>query len=110
MRNLWEFLLQTANLTLVALFLLLLKRLLRHNLPPRWQYGIWGLFALRALLPASALRQVLLPLSWPLELARLAVERRFPGRFTDLAAPIAPRHPLPQLTALPHSLTDWLFV
>ena len=53
MSNIWEFLLQTATVSLTAGLLLLLKKLFEDKLPPRWQYTIWFLLALRVLLPAA---------------------------------------------------------
>lgn len=38
---------------LCALFLLLLQRIFRNLLSPRWQYGIWGVLVLRLLIPAG---------------------------------------------------------
>ena len=61
MGNIWEFLLQTLTVSLTAAVLLIVKYLLADKLSPRWQYGIWGLLALRALIPAGMTRQVLLP-------------------------------------------------
>ena len=52
MGNIWEFLLQTLTVSLTAAVLLIVKYLLADKLSPRWQYGIWGLLALRALTPA----------------------------------------------------------
>ena len=47
------FLQQTAAGGLCALFLLLLQRIFRNLLSPRWQYGIWGVLVLRLLIPAG---------------------------------------------------------
>ncbi len=75
MNNIWEFLLQTATVTLVALFLLVIKRIFADKLSPRWQYGIWLIFLLRILLPVSMTRNVLLPLPLELETLKSMVER-----------------------------------
>gem|GEM_PF-5455473 len=53
MENIWMFLQQTAAGGLCALFLLLLQRIFRNLLSPRWQYGIWGVLVLRLLIPAG---------------------------------------------------------
>ena len=50
MGNIWEFLLQTLTVSLAAAVLLIVKYLLADKLSPRWQYGVWGLLALRALI------------------------------------------------------------
>ena len=53
MTNIWQFLLQTMEVTLAAVVLLALKRVFRDKLPPRWQYGVWALLGLRMILPAG---------------------------------------------------------
>ena len=57
MHNIWEFLLQTVSVTLVATLLLVMKHLFEDKLSPRWQYGIWSILALRILLPATTSRR-----------------------------------------------------
>ena len=46
MGNIWEFLYQTLNVSLVAAVLLLVKWMLLDKLSPRWQYGVWCVLAL----------------------------------------------------------------
>ena len=75
MGNIWEFLLQTLTVSLTAAVLLIVKYLLADKLSPRWQYGIWGLLALRALIPAGMTRQVLLPLPAWVDMCKTAAER-----------------------------------
>ncbi len=53
MANIWEALYQTLSVSLAAAVLLLVKWLLRDKLSPRWQYAVWGVLALRALIPAG---------------------------------------------------------
>ena len=74
MESIWSFLLQTLSVSVAAAVLLLLKYLLQDKLSPRWQYGIWGVLALRILLPAGTARQVLLPLPMWVEQLKSAVE------------------------------------
>ncbi|MBU5435815.1 M56 family metallopeptidase [Pseudoflavonifractor sp. MSJ-37] len=111
MTDLWSFLLQTLSLCLTALILLGAKALFRDKLSPRWQYGIWGLLALRALIPVGTFgwdRTV--HLRWALERLRLPIELRLSSAFCSPYAPIRVRSPLPWLTGQPVSATDWLFV
>ena len=75
MGNIWEFLLQTLTVSLAAAVLLIVKYLLTDKLSPRWQYGVWGLLALRALIPAGTARQVLLPLPVWVDMWKTAAER-----------------------------------
>ena len=79
MGNIWEFLLQTLTVSLVAAVLLIVKYLLADKLSPRWQYGVWGLLALRALIPAGMTRQVLLPLPAWVDMWKTAAERGLGG-------------------------------
>lgn len=58
MGNIWEFLYQTLTVSAVAAVLLLVKWLLRDKLSPRWQYGVWAVLALRAVIPAGTARSV----------------------------------------------------
>lgn len=42
MDNIWGVLIQTVEVSLMATIILIIKRVLRDKLSPRWQYGIWG--------------------------------------------------------------------
>ena len=113
MDNLWSFLLQTLTLSAVGVVLLALKRLLDDKLSPRWQYGVWLIFALRALVPAGLLGRTLLP--WgqvALEALRMAVERGLGSALTaplQTAAATAPIPLFPRGFPPPRSITDLLF-
>ena len=75
MDNLWSVLAQTLALSVAAAVLLAAKRLFLDKLSPRWQYGVWAILALRALLPAGLLGRTLVPGGRVvLEAARLQVE------------------------------------
>ena len=110
MTNLWEFLLQTAYVSLVGVLLLVIKWLLRDKLSPRWQYFVWVVLAARLLVPATfggGTPLLRLPL-W-LEMAKLTVEEGLSSTYTSVAQAIQVKAPVPWLTGLPHSVTDWLF-
>ena len=123
MSNIWEFLLQTATVSLTAGLLLLLKKLFEDKLPPRWQYTIWFLLALRVLLPAATQnRYILLPLPvWIEALKSIAEQNLSASAFGPslFSAPFDPVHltsglPWPavsaQSTADTCSVTDVLFL
>ena len=130
MSNIWEFLLQTATVSLTAGFLLLLKKLFEDKLPPRWQYTIWGLLALRSILPAATRnRYVLLPLPVWIEALKTAAEQNLTSVFSAPFDPVYLTSGLPwpavseqstySLTAgTPESsillaslsITDWFFL
>ena len=106
----WEFLYQTLTVSIVAAALLLIKRLLRDKLSPRWQYGVWTVLALRALLPASTARGVVPPLALWVETLKSAVELGLGSAYSGAFEPIRLRHVLPWIDAAPASATDWLFI
>ncbi|MBQ7322887.1 MAG: hypothetical protein IJW99_12370 [Clostridia bacterium] len=110
MGNLWEFLLQTLSVSLVAALLLVIKRLMEDKLSPRWQYGVWVILALRILIPANALRTVLLPLPLWVEIARAYAETGLRSAYTSPYVPISLEHVFPAPQGKPLGFTDWLFV
>ena len=110
MGNIWEFLLQTLTVSLVAAVLLILKYLLADKLSPRWQYGIWGLLALRALIPAGMTRQVLLPLPEFVDMCKTAAERGLASAYSGPWDALDAKSVLPWPSGAPESVTDWLFV
>ena len=110
MGNIWEFLYQTLTVSIVAAALLLIKRLLRDKLSPRWQYGVWAVLALRALLPASTARGVVPSLALGVETLKSAVELGLGSAYSGAFEPIRLRHVLPWIDAAPASATDWLFI
>ena len=110
MGNIWEFLLQTLTVSLVAAVLLIVKYLLADKLSPRWQYGIWGLLALRALIPAGMARQVLLPLPTWVDMCKTAAERGLASAYAGPWDAMDAKSVLPWPSGSPESVTDWLFV
>ena len=110
MGNIWEFLYQTLNVSLVAALLLLVKWLLHDKLPPRWQYGVWVILALRVLLPAATSRGLVPSLALWLETAKSAAEMHLASAYSGAFEVIALESAFPWIDAAPVSVTDWLFV
>lgn len=110
MGNIWEFLYQTLNVSLVAALLLLVKWLLHDKLPPRWQYGVWVILALRVLLPADTSRGLVPSLALWLETAKSAAEMHLASAYSGAFEVIALESSFPWIDAAPVSVTDWLFV
>ena len=110
MGNIWEFLLQTLTVSLAAAVLLIVKYLLADKLSPRWQYGVWGLLALRALIPAGMTRQVLLPLPVWVDMWKTAAERVLGSAYASPWSSLDAGSVLPLPSGAPRSLTDWLFL
>lgn len=62
-----------------GLLLLVVKLLLRNRLSPRWQYAVWGVLAVRLMVPASTYgKDIFLPLPLWVETVKLTVERGCP--------------------------------
>lgn len=111
MTNIWQFLLQTMEVTLAAVVLLTLKRVFRDKLPPRWQYGVWALLGLRMILPAGAGGRYLSGrLAAVLETVKYMAERDLSSAYSGPYTSIAAGSVLPRIDGAPQSLTDWLFV
>lgn len=113
MDNLWSVLAQTLALSVAAAVLLAAKRLFLDKLSPRWQYGVWAILALRALLPAGLLGRTLVPGGRVvLEAARLQVELPLSSVLTDpygVTEVLAPVPLFPFGLPVPGSITDVLF-
>ena len=113
MDNLWSVLAQTLALSVAAAVLLAAKRLFLDKLSPRWQYGVWAILALRALLPAGLLGRTLVPGGRVvLEAARLQVELPLSSVLTDpygVTEVLAPVPLFPRGLPVPGSITDVLF-
>lgn len=113
MDNLWPVLAQTLALSVAAAVLLAAKRLFLDKLSPRWQYGVWAILALRALLPAGLLGRTLVPGGRVvLEAARLQVELPLSSVLTDpygVTEVLAPVPLFPRGLPVPGSITDVFF-
>ena len=111
MTNIWSFLMQTAEVTLAAYLLLLIKQIFSNKLSPRWQYGIWALLIPRILLPAGLSGKYLLPeLPIFLEYCKTLAEAPLSSGYITAYTPIHTGFVLPWVTWAPLSITDWLFV
>ena len=112
MENLWAFLFQSIEASLTAAVLLVVKRLFLDKLSPRWQYGIWGVLAVRLLLPAGLGGRALLPpVRTALEMAKTAAESSLSSAFSHPFSLIRVYAPIPLFSPglAPRSVTDWLF-
>lgn len=109
MVNIWEFLLQTISVSLVAGLLLILKAIFKDKLSPRWQYGVWIILVLRILIPVEADKYVLLPFGVYLEALKSVVETRLNSAYTSAFSATQPSHIFPYVNTAPQSITDTLF-
>ena len=112
MSNIWGFLLQTLSVTFVGLVLGIVKITFEEQLSPRWQYGVWSVLALRALLPMPVGRDGIVEIVLWLEMLKTWAEKQLTqiSAYTDAYRPITVNHVLPVVAGKPVTVTDWLFV
>lgn len=110
MVNIWEFLLQTISVSLVAGLILIVKNIFKDKLTPRWQYGIWGLLILRIFLPVKADKLVLLPFGIYLEMLKSYIESFLSSAYTRPLIATEPSSVIPYISSAPKSITDILFI
>ncbi|MBQ7296549.1 MAG: hypothetical protein IJW86_10250 [Clostridia bacterium] len=110
MFNIWYLLLYSFNITVVALVILLMKRLFRDLLSARWQKGIWFVLFFRIIIPSSSHRSILLPnVGSYAEMLKFTAEKELNSAYTPEFSLIRPDFTLPQSLA-PVSVTDYLYV
>ena len=112
MTNIWEFLLQTMEVSLTAAILLLVKWLFKDKLSPRWQYAVWILLAAKILLPARLIgRYLSVTLAACLEIVKVTAEGGISSAYCDQWVPIGQSSSvIPYVTQGPVSVTDCLFL
>lgn len=101
MFDLWGFLLQTLTASGVAALLLILKALLRDQLPPKWHFAVWGVLGIALLLPAGLGGRYVL-FHWQFIVEMLKAWSR------DYSATRV-LFPIPVITAFPRTTTEWIF-
>lgn len=111
MTNIWGFLSQTVEVSVIALIILFLKNILKDKLPPRWQYNVWWILAGVVFVPAGFdNRYVVRPVHLFLQAVKTFTERNLVSRFTDSEKVVFNKSIIPVITSSPQSITDWLFV
>lgn len=110
MVNIWEFLLQTISVSLVAGLILIVKNIFKDKLTPRWQYAIWILLILRIFMPVKADKLVLLPFGFYLEMLKSYIENFLGSSFTHPLTATEPSNVFPYISSAPKSITDVLFI
>lgn len=110
MYNFWGFLLQTISVSIVAVIILLLKRIFEDKLSPRWQYSIWALLAIRIFVPVNVSKYVIPQIALWMEVFKENTEKMLNSNYSAVFEPITLHHFIPVITEAPQSITDWLFV
>lgn len=112
MTNIWEFLLQTAEVSAVAVMILTVKWLFTDKLSPRWQYSVWILLAIKIFLPAGFMgRFFSVNLASTLEAGKAVAEAGLSSTYSGQWMPIGQAASvIPQISTAPSSVTDWIFI
>ena len=110
MVNIWEFLLQTISVSLVAGLIIIVKNIFKDKLTSRWQYGIWILLVLRIFIPVKANKLVLLPFGIYLGMLKTYVESNLGSAYTHPLTATESSSVIPYISSAPKSITDILFI
>lgn len=102
MFDIWGFLLQTLNISGVAVLLLVIKALLKDKLPPKWHFSVWSILGIMILFPAGILGRYSF-FNWKavIEFIKLAIGDY---SFTRVL------YPFPIVKNAPDTLADWIFL
>ena len=111
MTSIWGWLIQTIEVSVVAVMILFLKKLFQDKLPPKWQYGIWIILLLSLLLPAGMFGTSIVPTCRTyIEAIKTIVETSLQSAYVDVYLPIKNSFFFLFIIVLPKSLTDYLFI
>lgn len=110
MNSIWNFLIQTTSVSVVALLLLFLKGIMADKLSPRWQYSVWCLLALRIIIPVASNQNIFLPVPIWVEMLKTLVESNLTSAYSSAFSVSQSSSVIPFITGIPQSITDWLMV
>jgi beta-lactamase regulating signal transducer with metallopeptidase domain len=111
MTNIWSFAMQTVEVSMAAIIVVLVRLLLKNNLSPGLRYGLWGLLAIRILSPAGIFYKYMVPrLAVMLETIKSFTEASLNSTYISQYSPVKVLFPIPWLNKAPSSITDWIFV
>lgn len=111
MTNIWGFLIQTIEVSFIAVLLLIIKRLLKDKLSPRWQYGIWSLLLVCMIMPAGYFGCYILPVvNICLETLKTMIEQGLSSHYIQAYELISNTSFIPYIISKPYSITDYLFI
>ena len=111
MSNIWSIILQTLEVSIVALILIILKKIFLDKLSPKWQYEIWSVLCVRILIPVGILNTYLFPdIIVYLETLKSIVEKSLNSNYILSYEIINVEHIFPFIKDVPYSLTDYIFV
>ncbi len=101
MFDIWGFLLQTLNISGVAVLLLIIKALLKDKLPPKWHFSVWSILGIMVLFPAGVFGRYSL-FNWQtvVEFIKFLVKDY---SFSQVL------FPFPVIKTVPHTVAEWIF-
>ena len=102
MLNIWSFLMQTLNISGIAVLLLCVKALFKDKLTPKWQFSVWGILAAFILLPAGIFGTYTL-IRWQ---TLVEIIKSYFGDYSFTRV----LFPVPLVLSAPQSFMDWVFV
>ena len=102
MLDIWSFLLQTLNISGIAVLLLCAKALFKDKLTPKWQFSVWSILGVFILLPAGIFGTYTL-IRWQ---TLVEIIKSYFGDYSYTRV----FFPFPLVIAAPQSLLDWIFV
>lgn len=102
MLDIWSFLLQTLNISGIAVLLLCVKALFKDKLTPKWQFSVWSILGVFILLPAGIFGTYTL-IRWQ---TLVEIIKSYFGDYSYTRV----FFPFPLVIAAPQSLLDWIFV
>ena len=111
MTSIWGFILQTIEVSLIALLILVLKRIFKDKLSPRWQYGIWVLLLISLLKPIGYIDSYVIPyIQVYIEAFKSYIESFIQSSYSSSFLITYNTSFIPYIKSIPHSITDILFV
>lgn len=111
MTNIWGVLLQSVEVSIVAILLLIIKELFRDKLSPSWQYHVWGILFVSIFIPVGILGTYLIPqVSIFIEMMKTMIERQLNSSYTLTYEGIHLTSVFPIIKQTPTSITDILFI
>ena len=111
MTSIYGVLYQGLLISLTAVVIIILRKIFEDKLSPEWHYYVWSVMALRILIPASVMGYVFFPMiPYIGEFIKTIIEENLVSAYADAWHPIINHLPVPYVTALPKSITDWLMI
>ena len=111
MTSIWGFVFQTIEISLLAIFLLFIKRIFQDKLSPKWQYASWIILFINFFIPTGIFNKYLIPtIAIYLETIKSIVEKGLTSNYIHPFEAIHLTNVLPLIHQKPSSITDYLFV